>query len=184
MKVRGFRIELGEIETLLEQHPAVAKAVVATQPDEAGVQNLSAFWVQKGGTSTDSSALRAGLQQHLPAYMIPTRWMMLDSFPTTPNGKVDRKRLPQLTESVVQSEAEDESPMSAIETEIADIWRSVLKVEKLRADDDFFEVGGHSLAAMRVVGTIRSRYKIDLPVATFLRTPTIKAVAERIGTHA
>ena len=116
--------------------------------------------------------------------MIPTRWMMLDSFPTTPNGKVDRKRLPQLTESVLQSEAQDESPMNRIESEIAEIWRSVLKVEKLRADDDFFEVGGHSLAAMRVVGTIRSRYKIDLPVATFLRTPTIKAVAEKIGTLA
>ena len=180
VKIRGFRIELEEIETVLEKHPGVSKAVVVPRDDGTGTPVLCAFWV---GTNSNASDLRTHLQGKLPSYMVPSRWVKMEELPLTPNGKVDRKRLPAANhEEFGQTESEIAMALPATETEreIAEIWEHAIGVPALSVTEDFFEAGGHSLAAMRVVATIRSRFQVEVPLASFFEDSTIRALAHRV----
>jgi amino acid adenylation domain-containing protein len=183
VKIRGHRIELGEIESVLEKHGGVRKAVVVAQDDAVGSKELAAYWIASSGNrSTSETELRHHVQEHLPSYMLPSAWMQVSEFPLTPNGKIDRKRLPKI-QRVERQETREESaanPRTRFEKEIAESWKSHLKVGSVGITDDFFELGGHSLLAMRIVGSLRSKYNVDISIGKFFQEPTIEALAAHV----
>jgi acyl carrier protein len=180
VKVRGFRIELGEIESALEEHPAIRKAVVHVRKDDAGINELLAFWTPSERAETDEQQLRAFLKEKLPGYMVPTAWMRVSEFPLTPNGKIDRKQLPEIVSVESNSTNRLIAARTPFEEDVADTWRAILKVREIGITEDFFAAGGHSLAAMRVVGNLRSKYNVELSLASFFQQPTIEALAAEV----
>ena len=179
VKIRGFRIELGEIESVLEQHPGVRKAVVAARDDDSGGKALAAYWIAEGRQAGEEE-LRQFLRDRLPAHMIPTAWMPMGEFPLTPNGKIDRKRLPNVVGAAPLAEKTVLQPRTPIETDVAEAWKAVLRLPEVSVTDDFFAVGGHSLAAMRVVGNLRTKYNVNVTLASFLKEPTVQALAAQV----
>ncbi|WP_392535132.1 amino acid adenylation domain-containing protein [Nostoc sp. C117] len=179
IKIRGFRIELGEIEALLNQHDDVQASVVTAHEDNPGDKRLVAYVVPHQHTPTINE-LRQFLKAKLPDYMVPNAFVMLESMPLTPNGKVDRRALPapdlhsERTEKYV-------APRTPIEEMLAQIWSQVLKVEQVSIHDNFFELGGHSLLATQVLSRIRDRFKVQLPLHELFNTPTIAELAPSIG---
>ena len=147
VKIRGFRIELGEIENSLQQHDALAQAVVHPQ----GEQLVAYLIVNQADSQPDVGALRAHVQETLPAYMVPHRFLFLDSFPLTPNGKVDRKALPAPDGTAAMSQAYT-APRTAVEEQLAAIWQRLLNVDQVGVHNNFFELGGDSILAIRFIG--------------------------------
>ena len=179
VKIRGFRIELGEIEVALQEHPDVAQAIVTTHGDETH-RTLTAHLVCASSPPPDPNTLRIYLQKQLPDYMIPSVYSVIDSLPLTHNGKIDRAylastayTLPTLTNNYV-------APRSSVEASLADIWKDVLKIDQISIYDDFFEIGGDSLVATRVVALIQQKLHVDLPIREVFDAPTIKKLAESI----
>ena len=172
VKIRGLRIELGEIESRLQAHPQVSEAVVVARD---GV--LLAYVV----ASAEPEALRQALQGDLPDYMVPSRIIALDAMPLSPNGKLDRKALPdpQLGDSLREYVA----PRSELEVELAGIWQHVLQVERVGLHDDFFELGGHSLLLTQVGLTLRQRLGLELPLHRLFELSNIAALAAWIDTQ-
>jgi acyl carrier protein len=114
--------------------------------------------------------------------MIPSAWMQMEEFPLTPNGKIDRKRLPAIETRFVAliGPSTRRQPQTPFEAEIAENWKSMLRVQEIGVTDDFFELGGHSLLAMRLVGAIRSKYKVNITLAKFFQEPTVQALAAHV----
>ncbi|MCK6562463.1 amino acid adenylation domain-containing protein [candidate division KSB1 bacterium] len=154
VKVRGFRIELEEIEAVLGQHPAVQAAVVMAREDVPGDQRLVAYLLA-GGQQASGSELRNFLRLKLPDYMLPSAFVTLPAFPLTPNGKVDRRRLPppegQVADEVRTTHV---APRTPVEELIVQIWREALKIEHVGVRDNFFDLGGHSLLSMQVIARL------------------------------
>ncbi len=174
VKIRGYRIELEEIEARLLAHPAVAQAVV--QASGAGLdQYLAAFIVSRRQQETHPADLRAHLLESLPDYMVPTRFVELDRMPTTPNGKIDRRALPDVP---AQGRAGRTAPQTALEERIAQVWCRVLGVERLGVQDDFFALGGHSLRATRLAAELRAELARDVPVQLVFQHPTVRGLAQ------
>jgi amino acid adenylation domain-containing protein len=161
VKVRGFRIEPGEIEAALAAQPAVAHAVVTVQPDPSGESRLVAYVVPHDGGSVTASDLRRELRRTLPDYMVPSVFISLDALPLTANRKVDRRALPPVFASTSASERHIE-PSTPAERAIAEIWQAVLGVDRISADANFFDIGGHSLLAMRVLSRIEDKFGLRL----------------------
>lgn len=147
VKLRGFRIELGEIETILSQHPAVRDTVVVVR-EEAGRRQLVAYCVAAG--QPDVSDLRAFCKQHLPDYMIPAAFVLLDTLPLSPSGKVDRQALPSPTAGRLELKGARVAPRNATETLLAEIWAHLLRVENVGIHDNFFELGGDSIQSVQI----------------------------------
>lgn len=181
VKVRGFRIELGDIETALAQHPAVQAVVVMARADASGENRLVAYLIAAGDAPAVSE-LRAFLQERLPEYMIPSAFVLLESFPLTPNGKVDRRALPEPEMRRSEAAAAFVAPRTAVEAQVAAIWREVLRLEQIGVHDGFFELGGHSLLATQVVSRIQNVMQINLPVRTLFEAKTVAELADRIET--
>lgn len=181
VKVRGFRIELGDIETALAQHPAVQAVVVMARPDTSGENRLVAYWIATGDAPAVSE-LRAFLKERLPEYMIPSAFVLLESFPLTPNGKVDRRALPEPEMRRSEAAAAFVAPRTEAEAQVAAIWREVLRLEQVGVHDGFFELGGHSLLATQVVSRIQNVMQINLPVRTLFEAKTVAELADRIET--
>ncbi|WP_373690630.1 amino acid adenylation domain-containing protein [Desmonostoc muscorum] len=179
IKIRGFRIELGEIEALLNQHDDVQASVVTVREDTPGDKRLVAYVVPHQHTPTINE-LRQFLKAKLPDYMVPNAFVMLESMPLTPNGKVDRRALPAPD---LHSEGTEKyvAPRTPIEETLAQIWSQVLKVEQVGIHDNFFELGGHSLLATQIFSRIRDRFKVQLPLHELFNTPTIAELAPSIG---
>ena len=177
VKIRGYRIELGEIEARLLDHPAIREAVVLAREDTPGEKRLIAYvtTTPEAHPSELAAALRTHLIGSLPEYMAPAAFVRLESFPLTPNGKVDRRALPAPDAEAYARHAY-EPPEGAIETVLAAIWGELLKVEQVGRHDDFFELGGHSLLAVRVMSRI-AVFGVDLPLAALFASPTLKAFA-------
>ena len=176
VKLRGFRIELGEIESALMQHPSVQQAVVVLHKNQDD-ERLIAYFISSEISQTE---LRKFLQDELPAYMIPSSYIMLEEFPLTPNRKVDRKALPIPEQIDIQEQRDFVTPRNPIEELLAGIWSDILGLEKISVDDNFFELGGHSLLATRAISQIREVFGVELPVRILFETPTIAAIAEAI----
>jgi len=157
LKVQGFRIEAEEVEALLRSHPAVRDAVVAAQSAGEGDTRLVAYIIAQAGRLPTSSEMRAYLRESAPDYMTPSIFVELDKLPLTPNGKVDRKALPDPFASRFNAESDYEAPTTNAEKTIAEIWRQVLKVQRVGANDNFFELGGHSLLALRVAALVKTK---------------------------
>jgi surfactin family lipopeptide synthetase C len=175
VKIRGFRIELGEIESVLNTHPQVQQTVVIATEDMLGNKRLVAYIVTNSKSLT-SSQLRELLKQRLPEYMVPSRFVLLNTLPLTPNGKVDRKALPAPS-GEISRDLEFVPPRNAMEIKLAQIWSNVLNVAPVGIRDNFFELGGHSLLAIRLMAQIQQHFGTNLPLATLFKGPTIEQMA-------
>ncbi|MFK8185398.1 MAG: amino acid adenylation domain-containing protein [Phormidesmis sp.] len=189
VKVRGFRIELGEIEAVLSQHAQIENVVVTLHEDEQQNQQLVAYLSSLDKETGDKETglkkpgvteLRQFIKQHLPNYMVPSTFVFLESFPLTPNGKIDRQSLPKpdprqrgLDKALVE-------PTTPTEKQICHIWCEVLKQASIGIHDNFFELGGHSLSATQVISRIREFFSLELPLRTIFEHPTIAELASRI----
>jgi amino acid adenylation domain-containing protein len=176
VKIRGFRIEPGEVEAAIGTHPAVREAAVAVRGEGAG-RRLVAYVVPVDGSNAAAAELRAHVAAQLPEYMVPALWMVLDSMPLTPSGKVDRRALPA-PDVTAAAAATRVPPRTPAEELVAGIWESVLGVRP-GVHDNFFETGGHSLRATQVVSRIREAFGIDLPLRALFEAPTVAGLAER-----
>jgi amino acid adenylation domain-containing protein len=179
VKLRGYRIELGEIEAMLSQHPAVQEAVVLCREDTPGEKQLVAY-VTTDGVPLDVPALRAALQGHLPGYMVPSAFVVLDILPLTPNGKINRKALPAPEEVDRITGMSYVAPRTPLEELVAAVWQEVLKVERIGIHDNFFELGGHSLLATRVIARLRNVLNLNIPLRSLFDYPVIVELAMEI----
>jgi len=177
VKIRGFRIELGEIESQLGRHPQVREAVVLAREDVPGEKRLVAYFTSTQD-APDIESLRAHLQQQLPGYMVPAAYVHLESVPLTPNGKVDRKRLPAPEGQAYQHQVY-EAPEGEIEQQLAQIWQELLQVERVGRHDNFFELGGHSLLAVRLVERMR-QHSLHTDIRALFNAPTLWQLAEQM----
>ena len=179
VKIRGFRIELGEIEAVLSQYSHVQASCAIAREDIPGDKRLVAYIVPHPEVTPIISELRQLLKSKLPEYMVPNAFVMLESLPLTPSGKVDRRALPApdlLSELSVKYVA----PRTLIEELLAQIWTQVLKVEQVGIHNNFFELGGHSLLATQVVSRIRNIFKVELPLRELFATATVAELAQSI----
>ncbi len=185
VKLRGFRIEPGEIETALQQHPQIRHAAIAVRATSGAAQSLTAYLVvASNGTQTDSAALREFLSSRIPAYMIPSAFVWLDTLPLTPNGKLDTRRLPAPDTGAREISAEAIAPRDDTEFGIATIWERVLGRSAGSVFEDFFTVGGHSLLALRLLGEIREKFGVEIPAGRLFETPTIAGLAAYLAARA
>ena len=180
VKVRGFRIELGEVEAAMAAEPEVAEAIALALDDGSGGKRLVGFVVPENGGEVQGPELRARLQKLLPDYMVPASILVLDAFPLTPNGKVDRKALARLAKEQTVLRTEFVDAKSEVEKQIAAIWREVLSLDRVGVNDNFFDLGGHSLALMRVHDRLESTFERQIPVVELFKNPTIRALASFI----
>ncbi|WP_265445534.1 non-ribosomal peptide synthetase [Acetivibrio straminisolvens] len=179
VKIRGFRIELGEIENLLNGFDNVRQSVVVAKEIAPGEKSLVAYIIptdEKAALSSD--ALRKKLKERLPDYMVPAAFVMMDSFSMTPNGKIDRKALPMPENLRPQLKNEYMAPRSEIEKTIVSIWQEVLKLEHIGINDNFFDLGGHSLLLAQVRSKISAALKKEITMIDLFRYPTIKTLSE------
>jgi amino acid adenylation domain-containing protein len=173
LKLRGLRIEPGEIEAALEAHPEVAAAAVVARDDAQGRHRLAAF-IEARGAAPAVSELRSHLRRTLPDYMIPSVIVTLAALPRTSTGKLDRRALPTPAGAPQCVEDVPATPMEAL---VAGVWRGVLELAEVGVTDDFFEVGGHSLAVMRVIAQVFELTGLELPLQVAVETPTVRDMA-------
>ena len=180
VKVRGYRIELGEIEAALASHAAVQSCAVLAREDTPGDKQLVGYVVSRGSKPATVEELQDYLQDGLPEYMVPAKFVFLDAFPLTNNGKVDRKALPAPASQDTAPDVDFQGPRNATEETLAKIWQNVLKVERVGIHEDFFDLGGHSLLAIKVMARIRDEFGVDLPVNVMFQAQSISQIAELI----
>jgi amino acid adenylation domain-containing protein len=177
VKIRGFRVEPAEIESVLRRHPSVDHAAIVSYESDPGEKKLAAYVVSKSQIRTED--LRAFLAQELPEYMVPSAFVLVDSLPLTSNGKLDLRALPKPEQQVPVRESV--APRNPEEEKLALIWREVLKRDSVGVTDNFFELGGHSLLATQIISRIRNTFRVQMPLHSFLQSPTIASLAEQIG---
>jgi amino acid adenylation domain-containing protein len=178
VKIRGFRIELGEVEAALGKHPHVREALVLAREDASGNKSLVAYVVPAGDFALTSSSLRRFMLEQLPGYMVPAAFVILEAFPLTPSGKIDRLALPapELTRpELAESYA---APTSPVQQQLVEIWEELLEVRPIGIRDNFFELGGHSLLAVRLVDRIEQVWGKKIAASTLLAGPTIERLSE------
>ncbi|ASS75351.1 hypothetical protein CIG75_10345 [Tumebacillus algifaecis] len=179
VKIRGFRIELGEIESMIGHHPGVRETAVLVREDRADDKQIVAYVVTHVGTELQPSDLLSHCKERLPDYMVPAAFVLLDALPLTHNGKLDRNALPapigQQKDRTIRSQ-----PESATEIAISEIWKEVLGVEQIDREDNFFDLGGHSLRATQAVSRIGATLGIKLSLRTLFETPTLRLLAEEV----
>jgi amino acid adenylation domain-containing protein len=179
VNIRGMRVELEEIEAVIKLHPSIREAVVSAREDVSGGQRLVAYIVVNN-QDFNSGELRNFLASKLPDYMIPHTLMVMEKLPVLPNGKLDRKSLPEPDLSAIQSEFI--APQTPTQEIIAKIWAEVLGIEKIGIHDNFLELGGHSLLASLVISRLREALSLELSIASLFAAPTIATFSEQIGT--
>ncbi|ARU60228.1 hypothetical protein CBW65_03505 [Tumebacillus avium] len=170
VKIRGFRIEIGEIETVLGSQPGVRQCVVIAH-DADGDKRLAGYVVPEPGTELQEEELRSSLRKQLPDYMMPSFLILLDELPLSPNGKVDRKKLPA-PEGMVGG-GSYVAPRTPEEEKVAGIFAEVLRVEQVGIHDNFFALGGHSLMATQIVSRISEEYGVTVPLRLLFELPTV-----------
>ncbi|WP_416466968.1 amino acid adenylation domain-containing protein [Pseudomonas sp. LFS044] len=178
VKVRGFRVEMGEIEGHLLGHALVREAVVLAQPTPSGLQLVGYVvpveGVQAGDLQSEAvlrDTLRDALKASLPEHMVPAFLLFLPAMPLSPNGKLDRKALPQADASLLQQRYQ--APQNALEAQVAEVWAQVLKLDRVGRGDHFFELGGHSLLATQMISRVRQALGLDLPLRSVFEAPVL-----------
>lgn len=175
VKIRGFRIELGEIEAALMRLPQVREAVVLARTDIGGDRRLVAYAVASDANMRlDADDLRSALQRSLPDYMVPTYFTQLENLPLSSNGKIDRRALP--APERIRGEMDYVAPKTQVEKDICDAWKEVLGIDHIGVMDNFFDLGGHSLLVMKLVGRLK-KINIGLSVQQIYKNPTIAEMA-------
>ena len=176
VKLHGFRIELGEIECVLAAIDGIAQAVVTVREDRPGDKRMVAYYT--GRRIINASALIESLKTSLPDYMIPSAFVPLERFPLTPNSKVDRKALPAPENKRPLLAQDFIAPRTQVEKQLASLWCELLQLEEIGIDDSFFELGGNSLAAVRMVRQFHARFGREIPAVEVFQHPTIAKLAE------
>ncbi|MBV9772340.1 MAG: amino acid adenylation domain-containing protein, partial [Gemmatimonadetes bacterium] len=176
VKVRGFRIELGEVEAALSRCAGVREAAAVALQERTGPR-LVAYLVPEAGKAPTVGAVRDALREALPEYMVPSAFVVMEEFPLTPNGKVDRRALP--APDALGLESGYVAPRTPTEEILAGVWSAVLGVERVGVHDGFLELGGHSLLATRMISRIRQALGVDLPVRALFEAATVARLAER-----
>ncbi|HSF42722.1 MAG TPA: non-ribosomal peptide synthase/polyketide synthase [Thermoanaerobaculia bacterium] len=176
VKVRGFRIELGEIEAVLSARPGVHEAAVLVHDGAPAGPRLVAYVEGEAA----AGELRRALEERLPSYIVPSAFVVLESFPRTPNGKVDRRALRTAAGELPQATRESEAPRTPVEEVIATIWADLLGLDRVGATESFFALGGHSLLATRAVARLRTALGVELPLRALFEAPTVAELAARI----
>jgi amino acid adenylation domain-containing protein len=176
-KVRGFRIELGEIEAALRSHAAVSDALVLAREDEPGDRRLVAYYLADEPAAVE--ALRAHLAERLPEYMVPAAYVWMQEYPRTPNGKTDRGALPAPGSEAFAARGY-EPPAGETEEAVAAIWADLLGVERVGRHDDFFQLGGNSLRATRLVSRIRREMDVEISLSDVFEKPELSLLAQHL----
>jgi natural product biosynthesis luciferase-like monooxygenase protein len=179
VKIRGFRIELGEIERTLAAHAHVRQCVVTVRGTDA-VKSLVAYLVPADSKELKADELRRFLRQTLPEYMVPSEFAFLNEMPLTKSGKIDWKKLAGLEKVRPSMERKLVSPRNEVESAVAAIWKGVLRIPELGIDDNFFDLGGHSLLMVQTHREIQEHFQITIPLVKLLEHPTVRALAAHI----
>jgi amino acid adenylation domain-containing protein len=181
VKIRGFRIELGEIEAAFASHPAVRSALILMREDRPGDKRLAAYVVLRETGAATSTSLRDHVRTRVPDYMVPAGIVLLDAFPLTPNGKVDRKALPAPEAAATSGSAPvGAAPSDELEATIARLWSEALGVERVGRKDNFFDIGGHSLLVVQVHRRLREALAREISVVDLFKHATVRALAEHL----
>jgi acyl carrier protein len=187
VKVRGFRIEPTEIDATVLRHPAVTEAVTVVRGETAEDRRLVCFYAGPQDDAPAPADLAEIVRAHLPEYMVPARFVRLDALPRNANGKLDRGRLPAPERWVAgapdDGPAGDEPPVEAGEREIASLLAELLERATVGPDENFFEIGGHSLIAIRAIDRLRERYGVDMPLEELFDDPTARHIAAYVRAH-
>ena len=177
LKIRGHRIEPGEIEAALREHPAVWQALVVAREDVPGEKQLVAYLVFRDVAAYDLDDVRGFLLRKLPDYMVPSAFVPLEALPVAPGGKVNRRALPPPDPKRWHAIKTFVAPRDRLEFQLVQIWQSVLNVERIGVRDNFFDLGGHSLATVKLMTEIKKHLGMDFPITVLLAAPTIEQLA-------
>jgi amino acid adenylation domain-containing protein len=177
VKLRGFRIELGDIESALRQHRRINETVVVAREDTPGDKRLVAYFVPSQETAPTVGELREFLKGKLPEYMVPSAFVALEAIPLTPNGKVNRRALPGPEQKSLAPSENFAGPRNSLESQLVTIWENVLGVRPIGIRQSFFELGGNSLVAVRLMHRIEQAFGKHLSIATLFQTPTIEQLS-------
>lgn len=182
VKIRGHRIEMGEIEAAIAQDPSVRQVVVTAQAIGTGAdQMLVAYIVPQANAGIDTLQIRKSVEQVLPQIMVPSAFVVLERIPLTPNGKIDRKALPALNNAAAQaSRAPAAGPTSELEQKISAVWQQVLGLEQIGVNENFFDLGGHSISMVQAHVKLREVVKSEITLIDMFRFPTVGALASYI----
>ncbi len=192
VKLRGYRIEPGEVEALLKMYQGVQEAIVLLEEVSSSGEHsweqeysltekrLVAYLIGEYNPAPTAGKLRVYLRQHLPEYMIPAVYVMLGALPLLPNGKVDRRALPKLGQTMQEPEEVGGEPRNPVEEAIAEIWARVLGRKQVGIHDNFFDLGGHSLLVTQVISRVRENLQVELPLRVLFEKPTVADFAEEV----
>ncbi|MGH7824578.1 MAG: non-ribosomal peptide synthetase [Candidatus Binatia bacterium] len=178
VKIRGHRVEIAEIEMALLNLGMIKAAVVVAREDPCGDSRLVAYLVPNGDLKPTVTKLRRALAETLPEHMIPSSFLFLDAFPSAPNGKIDRKSLPDPGNLRPELDTPYAAPTTPVEESLARIWAEVLSLDQVGIHDNFFDLGGHSLLATQVASRVREALQVNLPLRLMFDKPTIAELAE------
>jgi acyl carrier protein len=210
VKIRGFRVEPGEIEAVLGGHPGVSECLVLAREDEPGRKRLVAYVVpsavlQRSDAEGEdehededdlttspphhlfasdanlTTLLRAYLAERLPDYLVPSAFVVMEAFPLTANGKVDRAALPTPCEAAYGDEGSFVAPRTPVEEKLSRLWGELLGMGRVGVHDRFFALGGHSLLATQMLSRVYARFGVELPLRVLFETPTIEGLAQAIA---
>ncbi|MEM4658889.1 MAG: amino acid adenylation domain-containing protein, partial [Candidatus Methanosuratincola sp.] len=177
VKIRGYRIEPGEVEAAVLWHDAVRDCVVVPRDDDFGQKRLVAYVVPYDGRHVGVSELRSFLAERLPEYMVPSYFVLLDALPLTPNGKVDRKALPTPTYDRQETKESYVPPRDDVERELVRIWEEIFGIHPIGVKDNFFQLGGHSFLALRLMAQINRVFGVNIPLVALFQGGTIEHLA-------
>jgi amino acid adenylation domain-containing protein len=178
VKVRGHRVELREVEQAVRDAAGVREALVLAREDEPGDKRLVAYLAGGGDERPSAGRIRSALKERLPDYMVPAAFVFLDALPLSPNGKLDRRALPAPgRDAGAEADTPFVAPRTAVEEVLAGIWRRVLGLDRVGVNDNFFDLGGHSLSAAKVVTRVRESFQTPLTLRHVLENPTVAASA-------
>jgi acyl-coenzyme A synthetase/AMP-(fatty) acid ligase len=180
VKIRGHRVELGEIEALLNEHPSIRDSVVLLRELANAEKTLVAYIIPRGDQKPTLEQLRQYALEKLPEYMVPGRVMFMTAFPQTPNKKINRNAFPLPVSELREGEANSERPATATEDALAALWKELLGMQRVRRDDNFFDLGGHSMLAMQLVSKVRKRFEVDFRLKNVFERQTLTGMSEVI----
>jgi amino acid adenylation domain-containing protein len=183
VKVRGHRVEMGEIEAAIMQDARIKHCVAIVREDKRADRRIVAYLECSEGAAIEIEELRKKLKAELPEYMLPASFVVLERWPLTPNGKLDRKSLPAPEQTRGELEVVYVEPRTPTEELIAEIWSQVLGVERVGIHDNFFDLGGHSLLATQMVSRIRDAFQVDLRVRSVFEGPTVAQLVQTIVSY-
>jgi amino acid adenylation domain-containing protein len=181
VKIRGYRIEPAEIAAVLDRHAAIRSSFVTAASEDSGEKRLLAYAVAAPDTRLSAIELREFLSLHLPDYMVPSVFLQITNLPLTPNGKVDRAALPKPTPDTILEDHAFEDPQSEIEIWLANFLSSLLKVSRVSRDDNFFNLGGHSLMGAQLIAKVQQTFDVELTLRGLFDHPTVREISSEIA---